>query len=56
MFFPVFFLISLAINLSCAFAWFSVGVFGFGVFFIVTAAIALFGVFYSLFTISKESI
>ena len=50
MFYVIFFLISIAINLACAFAWGSIGLFGMGLVFVIAAAISLFGMFYSAYT------
>jgi hypothetical protein len=51
MFYVVLFLVSIATNLTCAFAWASVGLFGIGIFFVIAAALSLVGMFYSTHTI-----
>jgi uncharacterized membrane protein YuzA (DUF378 family) len=50
MFYVIFFLISIAINLACALAWGSIGLFGMGLIFVIAAAISLVGMFYSAYT------
>jgi len=49
MFYTIFFLISIAVNLTCAFAWVSIGLFGMGLLFVTAAAVSLVGVFYSAY-------
>jgi hypothetical protein len=44
MFYFILFLVSIAINLACAFAWASIGLFGVGFFFVIAAALSLIGV------------
>jgi hypothetical protein len=44
MFYVILFLVSIATNLTCAFAWASVGLFGVGIFFVIAAALSLVGV------------
>jgi hypothetical protein len=44
MFHAILFLSSIAINLACAFAWASIGLFGMGIFFVIAAALSLVGV------------
>ena len=51
MFYVILFLISIAINLTCAFAWASIGLSGVGLFFVTAAALSLIGMFYSTHTI-----
>ena len=50
MFYVILFISSIAINLACAFAWASIGLFGMGIFFVIAAALSLVGVFYSVCT------
>jgi hypothetical protein len=50
MFHAILFLSSIAINLACAFAWASIGLFGVGLFFVIAAALSLVGMFYSTHT------
>jgi hypothetical protein len=54
MFYFTLFLVSIAINLACAFAWASVGLFGIGIFFVIAAALSLVGVLYSTHTIKGD--
>ena len=50
MFYVILFISSIAINLTCAFAWVSIGLSGVGLFFVTAAALSLIGVFYSVCT------
>jgi hypothetical protein len=45
MFHAILFLVSIAINLACAFAWASIGLFGVGLLFVIAAALSLVGMF-----------
>lgn len=47
MFYVIFFLISIAINLACAFAFGSIGLFAMGLIFIGAAAISLSGMLFA---------
>ena len=50
MFYLIFFLISILLNLAFAFTMGSIGLFGMGLIFVVGAAISLVGMFYSAYT------
>jgi hypothetical protein len=49
MFYFTFFLFSIVVNLTCAFAWISIGLFGMGLLFVTAAAVSLIGMFYSAY-------
>jgi hypothetical protein len=51
MFYVILFISSIAINLACAFAWASIGLFGVGLFFVIAAALSLIGVLCATHTI-----
>jgi len=47
MFYVIFFLLAIAINLACAFAFGSIGLFGMGLIFVGAAAISLGGMLFA---------
>jgi hypothetical protein len=44
MFYAILFFVSIAINLACAFAWASIGLYAIGILFVIAAALSLIGV------------